>query len=234
MRLRFTIRDILLVTLITGLALGWWLDHKRLSDEIAVITPQIQPASIIEGRVTYGDTGKPAAGIHIHAQAVACSAGGRDKYGETITDDEGRYRFVNLAPSNYNIWAEADGRTMNAIDSLPVAAGQTVNNVDLELIKGGLIKGRVVDETGIPISFAHGMKVTIGVYGPGRPRTGHAVDAIKVDANGEFQVRVPPGKSYPYIMSVGPQFVVKGSEYQEEGVLVEDGKTVDIEFAIKP
>jgi len=28
---RFTIRDVLLLTLIVGLAVGWWVDHRRLA-----------------------------------------------------------------------------------------------------------------------------------------------------------------------------------------------------------
>jgi hypothetical protein len=31
MKLRFTIRDLLWLTLVVGLAVGWWLDHKRLT-----------------------------------------------------------------------------------------------------------------------------------------------------------------------------------------------------------
>jgi len=31
MRLRFTIRDLLWLTLVVALATGWWLDHRRLS-----------------------------------------------------------------------------------------------------------------------------------------------------------------------------------------------------------
>jgi hypothetical protein len=33
MRLRFSIRELLLVTFIFALALGWWLDHRRLYRE---------------------------------------------------------------------------------------------------------------------------------------------------------------------------------------------------------
>jgi hypothetical protein len=31
MRLRFTIRDLLWLTLVVALATGWWLDHKQLT-----------------------------------------------------------------------------------------------------------------------------------------------------------------------------------------------------------
>jgi hypothetical protein len=30
MRLRFTIRDLLWLTVVVALAVGWWLDHSRL------------------------------------------------------------------------------------------------------------------------------------------------------------------------------------------------------------
>jgi len=29
--MKFSIRDLLLVTLIVALALGWWIDHRRLT-----------------------------------------------------------------------------------------------------------------------------------------------------------------------------------------------------------
>jgi hypothetical protein len=234
MRLRYTIRGLLLVILIIGITIGWWFDHKRLSDKIAEISPQIQPASTIEGQVTYSNTGKPAVGARVIAQAIAAFAGARADYCNARTDNEGRFRFVNLAPSNYNIWAEVDGWTMNAIDSLPVVAGQAIKDANLKLVEGGMIKGRVIDEkTGKGVSFAHSLPVAIGVYGPARPRTGPAVQCTTVDSNGGFQLRVPAGKNFPYVMSVHPQYVVKGSEYQEDGVLLEDGKTTEIEFVIK-
>jgi len=31
MRLRFTIRELLWLTLVVALAAGWWIDHKRLT-----------------------------------------------------------------------------------------------------------------------------------------------------------------------------------------------------------
>jgi hypothetical protein len=31
--LRFSIRDVLFVTLVAGLAVGWWIDHSRLAND---------------------------------------------------------------------------------------------------------------------------------------------------------------------------------------------------------
>jgi hypothetical protein len=34
MRLRFSIRDLLWLTLVVALAVGWWLDHVKLASQI--------------------------------------------------------------------------------------------------------------------------------------------------------------------------------------------------------
>jgi hypothetical protein len=37
MRLRFTIRDLLWLTALVALAVGWWVDHRRLGDQPYII-----------------------------------------------------------------------------------------------------------------------------------------------------------------------------------------------------
>ncbi len=75
-RFRFSLREIFLVTVITALTVGWWFDHKRKVEEIGAIRPLLQPASTIEGRVTYGDSGMPAVGVQVIAQANSSYVGG--------------------------------------------------------------------------------------------------------------------------------------------------------------
>jgi len=41
MRFRFSIRDLLLITVIVGLATGWWLDHRRLTAPPPVKPPRV-------------------------------------------------------------------------------------------------------------------------------------------------------------------------------------------------
>ena len=38
MKLRFTIRDLFWLTLVVALAVGWWLDHRSLSEPPPFIT----------------------------------------------------------------------------------------------------------------------------------------------------------------------------------------------------
>jgi hypothetical protein len=35
MRFRFTIRDLLLLTVVVALSVGWWLDHRKLAADFA-------------------------------------------------------------------------------------------------------------------------------------------------------------------------------------------------------
>jgi len=41
MRLRFTIRDLLWLTLVVALATGWWLDHRRSTSPIEPFSGQL-------------------------------------------------------------------------------------------------------------------------------------------------------------------------------------------------
>lgn len=242
MQFRFTIRDLGLITVLIALALGWFVDHKRLATKIEQISPLVRPACTIEGRVTYLESGKPAADVCIHAQSTnrpfasftaTSPPSMRADFGVTKTDADGRYKLVDLSPANWNIFVEVDGWTAKAIDSLPVAAGEDVKNADLQLVKGGFIKGRVIDPAGNPVKQANGQRIVIGVYGPARPKSGGAMQGVYADSKGQFQLRVPSGQNYPYISSVMPQAVLEGNEFQEEGVTVVDGQTTEVEFRIK-
>ena len=39
MRFRFTIRDLLWLTVVVALAVGWWLDNSRLKHQLEAISP---------------------------------------------------------------------------------------------------------------------------------------------------------------------------------------------------
>lgn len=235
MRFRFRLWDLGLLTFIIALTLGWWIDHKRLTDEIEKVSALVEPACTIAGRVTYRVSGKPAAGVRIVAQAIDITGPSHSELGRrrgiARTDADGRYKLVSLSPTNWNIFVEADAWTANAIDALPVSAGQEIKDADLQLVKGGFIEGRVVDQTGSPVVRTQGQRVSVGVYGPARPK-GAAIDVVYVDSKGRFRIRVPSGKNYPYLSSIMPRSVLEGFEYEHEGVTVVEGEATEIEFEI--
>ena len=72
--LKFSIRDILFVTLIVALALGWWIDRSRLAKR-ATETDSFQALS--ESLAQQLQNKNPAASIEIsvHGSGVATSTG---------------------------------------------------------------------------------------------------------------------------------------------------------------
>lgn len=53
--MKFSIRDLLLLTVIVALTLGWWLDHRRSANELAV--EREFRSKLEEVRPTYGQEG---------------------------------------------------------------------------------------------------------------------------------------------------------------------------------
>ena len=57
----------------------------------------LEPSGIVRGQVIYGDTRKPAAGVHVHPAPTIYA---------TITDSQGRYSMEQLDAGKYTLYAE--------------------------------------------------------------------------------------------------------------------------------
>ena len=97
------------------------------------------------------DTGKPLKRARVFINAA--EAGGRG----TLTDDNGAYDFSNLPAGRYTINASKSGyiqlsygqrRPLQAGTPLQLLDGQQLRGLDFALPRGGVISGRVSDETG--------------------------------------------------------------------------------------
>ena len=105
------------------------------------------------GKVTIG--GKSAFGIIV-------TAIGNDPYSrraaQTTTDSEGRYRLNGLAASTYSVTVLApafvDAESVNYSPyggkMVFLSTAEVVENVDLKLMRGAVITGRITDEDGKP------------------------------------------------------------------------------------
>src|SRR5262249_12091826 len=75
------------------------------------------------------------------------------------TDENGRFRFTGVAAGKYSITALAPGY-VSPVDSemgrrgqiLDVAEGEKIENIDLEIKRGGVIDGRIRDSRGSPVA----------------------------------------------------------------------------------
>src|SRR5262245_1165531 len=107
----------------------------------------------ISGRVTL--KGEPARGVEViltpEIRWSANAPGAR-------TDENGRFSFTSVADGSYSIFAVAPGyvspeemRMVSPGRTLSVADGAKIENVDLEIKRGGVIAGRIRDSRGRPV-----------------------------------------------------------------------------------
>lgn len=190
-------------------------------------------AATISGRVRYGQSNMPAGGIKVLAQSVNGQAtqGGA---GDALSDADGHFRLTRLKPGRYVVSYgnedEPGEWTARAAEVNVAEGGQPT--ADLTLIRGGIIKGRVLDQStlkGLP-------QLGIGLHGPARPMDAAAIQLAYTDADGHYALRVPPGKQFIYFFGPAPD----GYRQPEDAnpmhlkeLEVEDGQTVTFDFALR-
>ena len=79
----------------------------------------------------------------------------RPSRNRTTTDDDGKYRLTNVQPGRYEIIVASPTHVptpgTNTRKPLIINKGETVENIDFALVRGGVITGRVTDSDGRPV-----------------------------------------------------------------------------------
>jgi Carboxypeptidase regulatory-like domain len=111
----------------------------------------------VAGRITDGE--KPIPGITVTARdSTVNSSGQSDLRGRAVTDSDGRYRIEALPAGRYGIMPQHALYVVNQTAAsrqapgagVNLAAGESVENTDFTLTKGGVIAGRITDYDGKP------------------------------------------------------------------------------------
>jgi len=183
---------------------------------------ELKLGATFRGKVMYAD-GKPLENVRVNAQGSGPSPG----FGTALTRTDGSFEIASMQEGTYNLGLDlksgmAEDWTAIAFADVPVKQGAIKQGLDFKLIKGGLAVGRVTDLDGKPIA---GMSV--GIYGPARPRSGAWVQHALTDKDGCYRLRVPAGAQYIYLMG-GPT----GSPFNQMGKAIEvvDGKETKTDF----
>ena len=145
-----------------------------------------QTSARITGRIIAADTGQPLGRAQVVLSAAASFGPLR-----TLTDEQGRYEFAGLPAGTFTVSASKTGyvnlqygqrRPFEPGRLVTVAAGASVDRIDLSLPRGAVIVARVTDDLGFPVSNVEvraqrfeyrpdGQRSLVGVYGPGPSTT---------------------------------------------------------------
>ena len=113
--------------------------------------------SAVRGRIVAGDTGSPLrrAQVRISGPDIGSKM--------ALTDNQGRYEFKDLPAGRFNVSVSKSGYvTMQYGQSRPFEPGRPIELVDAQVLqkadvslpRGGVLAGRVVDETGEAVADA--------------------------------------------------------------------------------
>jgi hypothetical protein len=159
----------------------------------------------ISGLVTL--KGEPARGVTVLLQEQQSNPANAPR---SKTDENGRFRFTGVAAGRYLINALApgyfspgSGDIVRGGQTLNVAEGEKIENISVEIRRGGVIAGRITDSQGRPV-----VEETANLHSvdkAGKPQNyrfyGVTYEMYRTDDRGEYRIfGVPEGR---YMVSVG-------------------------------
>lgn len=125
-------------------------------------TPAANKATAtVSGRITLGEQGVPNVEVVLSVNQENRGRPSAEQIAPltATTNAEGRYQLTGVPAGRYRLAAYAPayvvaGQMRNAYEAgktLSVAEGETVENMDFALVRGGVITGRVIDADGKPV-----------------------------------------------------------------------------------
>jgi hypothetical protein len=172
----------------------------------------------------------------------------REFVDSTRGNSDGSYQFDNLPPGDYLVEAVVPGYVAQHFSNAPswdvaspvrVYPGETTTNISFYLQRPSYIAGRVTDKVnGLPIG---GLGVRVErVQDPAHPGDDwRFVDGSLTDANGCYEVPVPPGSNYVVEVEAGNTFYCRltwnNVQNRDDATLLSVGRasTVsNIDFAV--
>jgi hypothetical protein len=187
---------VLLVAATSGHSL---VAQERSASRAPANPPRTAPsgAGVIVGRVFDASTNAPIRRAQIQAS--------NDRtFVDALSDDDGRFQLGNLTPGRWSVtvskggyfsWHIGQKRPFEAPPRISITRGQRLN-ADVPLSRGGVISGRVFDETGEPLAALR-VRVYRARMSQGYRRLEAVAAADDTDDTGAFRIYgLPPGDYY--------------------------------------
>jgi hypothetical protein len=155
--------------------------------------------------------GEPAKNILVYLRQVGSwTLPNPDDYLRARTDEGGRFRITGLAADIYYVIPLAPGFVYSADEgtgprgkAVKVSESENVENVDIEIYRGGVITGRVTDSQGRPLVKKQVLLSRLEKDRQSSPSSGYgpSLDMYMTDDRGVYRIfGLPVGR---YLVSVG-------------------------------
>ena len=105
--------------------------------------------STISGKVTLGSKGVPGLVVGLAISTPSSSTAITQLKG--VTDEEGNYRIKNVPPNTYQVLVSSPQYVQSERTSVVVGKNEVVENINVTLLRGGVITGKVTDADGRPV-----------------------------------------------------------------------------------
>ena len=141
--------------------------HREAAGGSLHVDFAIEREAVICGRVVDDVTGLPVPSFELDRTATPGEVFLSRYLTKRLADSSGRFEYVGVKSGSYWLLARAPGYAGRSVE-LPVSRGERVKGVEIRMLRGATLTGRVKDLKGIPISAAH----VVLEHHPPRPKFG--------------------------------------------------------------
>lgn len=141
---------------------------------------------VLRGRVLDGLSGQPIKGATVTVYSQR-----QQEPLSTSTDAEGRWEIAGLPPGEYHPTASKAGYVDGGVNlgrSMGLTESSPERTVDLKIVRGAVLSGRITDANGEPLAGVQVMALREMPTGPGRLGWGGASGGSSTDDRGQFRV----------------------------------------------
>jgi hypothetical protein len=180
------------------------------SGELVLSPAPARAATVFEGKITCGDTGKPASNAFVAIDGLRESSGGTWLRSRATTDATGRFRVKS--PHEAKVFcvtvSPADGQPYLICErEIRLADKEQPPKIEIALPRGVLLRGKVVEkQSGRPVAGAAIMfnEYQHPRYAPERTRDNNTprTPCTVTKGDGTFALGVPPG--FGLLLAQGP------------------------------
>ena len=196
---------ILLLLALPFITYGQRPQNRMPRSQAASESSNVPPGSI-KGRVVAVDNGQGMSKVTLSLIPAERREEGRPLTVRTMPD--GNFEFKQVAPGRYRLFASRNGYARQGYGQKPggesdlasatpldVRSGEKLDNINLSLLRGGAIEGRVLDQDGEPASRIQASLIRAR-YVQGR-RVLQPAGSDQTDDRGQFRIYdIPPGTYY--------------------------------------